>query len=56
MLEGAIIKMFTRSRKILSLVKSDECIDGHLLFLPKYESTKGTTCAEQSLAIEGKWN
>lgn len=48
--------MLTRSKRILTLVKKDEDFDTHLLFLPKYESTKGTTSEEQILAIEGKLN
>lgn len=46
--------MFTRTRKILNLVKIDEDYNKHLLFLPYYESTKGTTVEEQTLAIEGQ--
>lgn len=52
--------MNTRSRRLVALAKinkEDEIVsrvENNLIFLPKYESTKGTTKEEQLAAIEGK--
>lgn len=54
--------MNTRSRKLVALAKINKVnqvvcyAENNLIFIPKYESTEGTTKEEQIAAIDGKYD